>query len=394
MNKLIQGLKILKYKRCNVKNLVLVLIFSFSIFPIAQAIDDNSKLKTVVIDPGHGGQDPGALGLKSKEKDIVLGIGLKLGKLMNENQKEVKVIFTRHEDVFIPLHERAEIANKNNADLFISIHANANRNHAVYGVETYAMGLHKNENNLEVAKKENAAITFEKDYTSHYEGYDPNSAESFIIFSLMQNTYLEQSLEFAGFVEDKFEKNANRTNRGIKQAGFLVLWKTAMPSVLIETGFVTNPEEEKFLCSEEGQEKIALAIYKAFASYKSQIDSKSVFKQQVFKNDDSSLKKEDSNISKSEIDTLVSYKVQLLTSSRPLKSNAPDFKNCKKIKGFVKVEEFHTPAGYKYTLGDSKDYKEIVNFNKEVKKFYHNAFVVAVKNGKIISLNEVHKKDK
>ena len=238
------------YKRLQNINILTVFIllnlFSVSLW----AGDENSKLKTLVIDPGHGGMDPGALGSKSKEKDVVLAVGLKLGKLINENQSDVKVIFTRKDDTFIPLHERADIANRNNADLFISIHANANKNHAVFGAETYAMGVHTNEKNMDVAKKENSAITFEKDYSSHYEGYDPNSAESFIIFTLMQGAFMEQSLEFANIIQTSFDKNAKRANRGVRQAGFLVLWKTTMPAVLVETGFISNTEEEKFLISD------------------------------------------------------------------------------------------------------------------------------------------------
>lgn len=277
----------------NKRNKFPYLIISFLLLLIvsasAIATDNTGKLNIVVIDPGHGGEDPGASGIKTKEKDVVLNIGLDLGKLISENLKDVKVIFTRSTDTFIPLHERAELANRNKADLFISIHANANKNHAIYGVETYAMGLYTNDRNLEVAEKENAVITFEKDYSVHYEGYDPNSAESFIIFSLVQNTYLEQSLNFAGIVQNNFEKSAERFNRGVKQAGFLVLWKTSMPSILVETGYISNREEEKFLSSDEGQKKIAKAIYYAFVDYKNQIEMKSSFtKQNILVNNDSS----------------------------------------------------------------------------------------------------------
>lgn len=371
--------------------LMMLIFTSFS----AKAGDDSGKLKTVVIDPGHGGEDPGALGSRSKEKDIVLGIGLKLGALINENQKDVKVIFTRNTDVFIPLHERADIANRNNADLFISIHANANKNHTIYGVETYSMGLHTNEKNMEVAKKENAVITLEKDYTTHYEGYDPNSSESFIIFSLIQNTYMEQSLEFANFVQNRVEKNTDRLNRGVRQAGFLVLWKTTMPSVLIETGFITNANEEKFLTSLEGQQYIADAIFKAFQSYKNKIESNSNFSTKqvaIFENDsDNILDPASETISDTDS---VYYAVQLSSTSKKITKTNTTFKKCKSLKGNTAISEYYQNKIYKYTIGRSEQYNEIVNFSKEVKKYYPKAFVVAIKNGKIIPLTEAIKKDK
>lgn len=372
------------------KNLFFFTIICAIINLNAFAGNDNGKLKIVVIDPGHGGEDPGALGSKSKEKDVVLGIGLKLGKLINDNLNGVKVIFTRNEDIFIPLHERAEIANRNNADLFISIHANANKNHAVYGVETYAMGLHTSEKNLEVAKKENAAITFEKDYSSHYEGYDPNSAESFIIFSLMQNTYLDQSLDFAGIVEEKVDKLASRTARGVKQAGFLVLWKTTMPSVLIETGFITNVDEEKYLDSEEGQVAIAKSIYNAFYDYKVKIDSKSNFEQTI-KNEKTVVNPPSDSTQIP--DSTIIFRVQILTSSKKINENNKVFDNCKKIEGFSGVTEFAVNNNHKYTIGGSKNYDAIIRFNKKVKKFYPKAFIVAVQDGKIIPVSDVIKRN-
>ncbi len=379
-------------KRKTLKNLVIFAIICVLINSNIFAGNDNGKLKTLIIDPGHGGEDPGALGSRAKEKDIVLGIGLKLGKIINENLSDVKVIYTRSEDVFIPLHERAEIANRNNADLFISIHANANKNHAVYGVETYAMGLHTSEKNLEVAKKENAAITFEKDYSQHYEGYDPNSAESFIIFNLMQNTYMDQSLDFAGIVEEKVDKTANRTGRGVKQAGFLVLWKTTMPSVLIETGFITNLQEEKYLCSEEGQSAIALSIFKAFSEYKNKIDSKSNFNT-THRDDEKTVIPLENNDSVQSNDSLIIFKIQILTSSKKLSDNDKVFENCKKIEGFKTINEFSTKNGHKYAIGESTSYDEMSNLNKEVKKYYPKAFVIAIRNGKIIQLNEAIRKN-
>jgi N-acetylmuramoyl-L-alanine amidase len=368
--------------------LSILIIYKSALF----AGDEKSKLNTVVIDPGHGGEDPGASGLKSKEKDIVLAVALDLGKLISENKKEVKVIFTRNEDKFIPLHERAEIANKNNADLFISLHANANTNHYIFGAETYAMGLYTNEKNLEVAKKENAVITFEKDYTSHYEGYDPNSAESFIIFTLIQNTYLSQSLEFAGIVQNCFEKVADRYNRGVKQAGFLVLWRTTMPSILVEIGYISNPKEEQYMNTPEGQMKIAQAIYNAFLDYKEHIESKSSFLTQNLITEDSTDKNNKVDSTFNSADDTILFKVQILSSTKKVPLNSSTFKKCKEIKGYIRIDEVNANNSYKYLIGSSGKYDEIIDFSKTVRKYYPNAFIVATKQGKIIPLADALKR--
>ena len=224
------------------------------------------EIKTVVIDAGHGGHDTGCLGASAKEKDIALEISLKLGKLIQENYPDVKVVYTRKTDVFVELHERADIANNHKADLFICIHANSGGN--AYGTETFVLGLHRAEENLAVSRRENSAILMEKDYKTKYDGFDPNSPEANIIFRLFQNTYLQQSLLFAAKVQDQLNDYAGRLNRGVKQAGLLVLARTSMPGVLIETGFLTNRNEEKYLMSSKGQTQIATAIYRAFKEYK------------------------------------------------------------------------------------------------------------------------------
>ena len=229
----------------------------------------------VVIDAGHGGKDPGAVGAKGKEKHINLAVALKTGKYISDNMKDVKVVYTRDDDTFIGLAERAEVANKNKADIFISIHSNAISDKRFTGAETYVLGQSMDDANLQVAMKENAVITFEQDYQTKYEGYDPSSVESFIIFSLMQNTYLKQSTEFATLIQNQFRDRVGRKDRGVRQAGFVVLWRTTMPSVLVELGFMTNAEEEKFLMSEQGQDYLASAIYRAFRDYKQGIDSRS-----------------------------------------------------------------------------------------------------------------------
>ncbi len=232
----------------------------------------------VVIDAGHGGKDPGALGSKAREKNINLAVALKTGNYITSYLNDVRVIYTRSDDTFIGLAERTAIANRHKADLFISIHSNAMDDKRFTGAETYVLGHTNDEANLKVAMKENSVITFEQDYQTKYAGFDPNSAESYIIFSLMQNTYLKQSTEFATLVQDQFRERVGRKDRGVRQAGFQVLRENAMPSVLIELAFITNPDEEKFLMSEQGQDYMASAIFRAFREYKQTIDSRSGIK--------------------------------------------------------------------------------------------------------------------
>lgn len=220
-----------------------------------------------MIDAGHGGHDSGCLGASAKEKHVALDIALRLGKMIESNYPDIKVIYTRKTDVFIPLHERANIANRAHADLFICIHLNSGGKGA-YGSETYVMGNHKTEDNLNVAKRENAAILLEDDYQKKYDGFDPNSPEANIIFSLYQSQFMNQSLMLASNIQEEFSDYAGRYNRGVKQAGFLVLYKTAMPAVLIECGFLTHEPEEKFLNNEKGQGTMATAIFRAFKEYK------------------------------------------------------------------------------------------------------------------------------
>ena len=210
------------------------------------------SVSKIVIDAGHGGKDPGTVGKISKEKDITLSIAKRVGELINQNLPGVKVVYTRSDDTFIPLDERSRIANRESADLFISIHCNAAPNKGVTGTETYVMGLHKSNENLDVAMRENAVITYEDEYHEKYEGYDPNSAESFIIFTMLQNAFLEQSLDFASIIQGDLKERAKRPDRGVRQAGFLVLWKTSMPSVLVELATLAT-KEEVFLNSNEGK---------------------------------------------------------------------------------------------------------------------------------------------
>ncbi len=234
-------------------------------------------LRTVVIDAGHGGHDPGAVSGGVREKDIVLDLAMRLGKRISIAYPEVKVIYTRDKDIFIPLFQRASIANRNKADLFISLHANYVSSPSANGTETFTLGLHRSQENLEVAKKENSVILLEEDYTANYEGFDPREAESYIMFENLQSEYQGQSIDFAAHIQKCFGQNLNLTDRGVKQAGFLVLRQASMPSVLVEVGFISNPNERKFLVSDNGKEKITESIFQAFSTYKKTIDGRSHF---------------------------------------------------------------------------------------------------------------------
>jgi len=228
-------------------------------------------MRTIVLDAGHGGKDPGTHGKKTKEKDVTLAVVLKLGKLLKSKYPDIKILYTRKTDDFIELHERAAIANRNNADLFISIHCNSGPAH-ICGSETYAMGLHTSEINLKVAKRENAVVLKEENYLRKYEGFDPSSPLAHIFFANVQNTYLDRSLSLAQKVENQFQNMEGKTSRGVKQAGFIVLWKSAMPAVLIELGYLTHSKEEGVLRDKEGQDASAQSILKAISKYKEELE--------------------------------------------------------------------------------------------------------------------------
>ncbi len=335
--------------------------------------DNQYRIRKVVIDAGHGGKDPGCVGVNKEitESKIALAIALKLGRYIEKDADEVEVIYTRTKDEFVELHKRASIANENNADLFICIHLNAGPK-SVFGAETYVMGIEKTTANLAVAKRENAAILMEDNYEARYDGYDPSSPEANIIFSLYQNAYLEQSLELASKIQNQFQKGAGRRNRGVKQAGFLVLYKTAMPSILIEGGFLTNSEEAKFLVSDKGQDHIALAIYRAFKEYKFEVEG-------VISEDYTEQVDAEGNQN-------IVFKVQIITSSKPIPLDSPSFKD---IKG---VEEYISGGWYKYTAGEERDLKSVYSLQKNIReKGFKSAFVVAFNNDKRISLQKAIK---
>jgi len=357
-------------------------------------------IKTVVIDPGHGGHDSGCLGASSNEKNVALAVSLKLGKLIEENFPEINVLYTRKTDVFIELHRRAQIANQAKADLFICIHCNAGPKTA-YGSETFVMGLHKTNENLDVAKRENSVILKEDNYEKKYDGFDPNSPEANIIFSMFQNAFLEQSLYFASRVQHEFKNNAHRHDRGVKQAGFLVLYKTAMPSVLIETGFLTNADEEKYLNSAEGQEKIASSILNAFQSYKNWIEGKKGAFVQAEKTEEEKQDKKTettenvapiayADVKKQNNEAVaesICFRVQILSSNDKIPLNSPRFKGNKDVWFYA------TDALIKYTVGKTISFEEALEIQEKLKaQGFSDAFIVAFENDERIAVDLARKK--
>ena len=339
-----------------------------------------SQTFTVVLDPGHGGKDPGALGAISKEKDIVLSVAKKLGDKINRSHSDVKVVYTRTTDKFIPLDERPKIANRANAQLFISLHCNAldRRKKSPEGVETYILGLHRSEDNLEVAKRENSVIVYEDNYETKYQGFNPKEPESYIIFEFMSNKFLEQSLNFATLTQHELINGAKRTNRNVRQAGFLVLRETGMPSVLIELGYISNRTEEKFLNSEQGQSVLVNSIYTAFAEYKKEYDKRN--KYAISGNSNSVATSETINVESAayQNESEIEYKIQFLTA--PKKYNA----DARVFKGLSNVEYYQDGSSYKYTYGSAKNEREISPLLREIKTKFKDAFIVQFKDGRRI----------
>jgi N-acetylmuramoyl-L-alanine amidase len=265
------------YKVIRLSTTLLFIVLAIPPDAFGQVLTEARQLRTVVIDPGHGGHDPGAVVGDVREKDVVLSVALRLGNKIKNEFPDVAVIYTRSKDVFIPLYERASKAIRNKADVFISIHANYVSTFTVRGTETFTLGLHRSQENLEVAKKENSVILLEDNYSSNYQGFNPKETESYIMFENMQSEYQSQSIALASNIQDQLTRNIGLSNRGVKQAGFLVLRQTSMPSVLVEIGFISNASERKFLVSESGKEKISESIFQAFSDYKKMIDQKSRF---------------------------------------------------------------------------------------------------------------------
>ena len=365
------------------------------------AQNSTGKVKCVVLDPGHGGHDHGCMSKDRKysEKNIVLSVALKLGKIIEEEHPDVKVIYTRKKDVFIPLAERADIANRNKADLFLSIHVNANPSVVPSGSETYTMGSHVSDKNFEVSKRENAVIKMEDDYTTKYEGFNPDSPESYIIFSLLQNAYSEQSIRFASFIQDEYKKGPVSVNRGVRQAGFLVLWRTTMPSVLTEIGFLTNAADKAKIITTEGQQKIARHLADAFTRYCEDYSSRygnteetpeensnenapkpdetqtTEPEQPEVQNPEPEVKTEVEKPAKEQ----VRYSIQIMAAKKKLKSNSSEFKG---LKG---VQSIYDNGFYKYHYGDWDTRQKAAAVLGDVRKKFPQAFIIAIKNGKIVT---------
>jgi N-acetylmuramoyl-L-alanine amidase len=383
------------------KRIILIFILFTGVFVSIPSLLAQ-KVQRVVIDAGHGGHDPGAVGKYSKEKDITLSIALKTGNLIKEHLKDVEVIYTRKTDVFVELHRRARIANEAKADLFISIHCNANKSTTPYGSETYVMGLHRSDANLAVAQLENASILLEDDYHVQYEGFDPRSPEGYIFFSMLQNAFLDQGLDLASRVQGHFRDHVKLYDRGVKQAGFLVLYKTTMPSVLIEAGFISNANEEKLLASESGQNKIAQAIFRAVKDYKHAVEKIPPARYDETASAEGSAEPADSSGGSADGGTSSSatgqatdqasatglpvFKVQFMISKTEKRLSSPEFKGIKEV-GFY----FHQGM-YKYTAGNENSPEDAMKIKKELdKKGYRDSFVIAFINGERISIEEARK---
>lgn len=347
---------------------------------------NHSTIRKVVLDPGHGGNDPGALGRKAKEKNVNLAIALKLGNMIQRNFKDVKVIYTRDRDVFVELDRRSEVANNTKTDLFISIHCNANRDKTFRGAETYVMGLHKSQANLEIAKQENAAILLESDYSARYAGFDPNNDESYITFSLFQNSNLEQSMEFAAEVQQQLVERVGLNNRGVRQAGFIVLYKTTMPSVLVESGYLSNPSEENFLVTDKGQEYIASAIFRAFKIYKEKLENPGIVPPAKTPEQakETTLVVTPSNLSAT--GKSLSFRIQIATTSTDIGTDSPKFEK------FDNVRMYRHNGLYKYTVGDENNPDRANRLLLQVKqKGFKDAFIVIFRNEERIPESEANR---
>lgn len=366
---------------------------------------------TLVIDAGHGGHDAGALGTMSKEKDINLSVALAFGKYVERNQPDVKVVYTRKSDVFIPLKERANIANRAGADLFISVHTNAlPAGKIARGFETYTLGMHRAKDNLDVAMRENSVISMEKGYQQTYQGFDPRSSESYIIFEFIQGKNMERSVELARLIQRSVCAGANRPNKGVHQAGFLVLRETSMPGCLIELGFITTPDEEALLNTASRVDDIARSIYQAFAQYKDKYDkgvsvpyrptgddatdvpsivpseykeekasvvAKSTTRAAVRTAPASKVKEKAPSVAKQprQVQDEPVFKVQVLTSSRVLRAGDSHFK------GETEIDSYQENGMVKYTIGASTNYNEIYRLRKSLLEKFPEAFIIAFKNG-------------
>ena len=381
------------------KKLFFVTMLLFGI--LVAATGAGKKTFTLVIDPGHGGHDSGAVGAMSKEKNINLNVALAFGRLVEANCPDVNVIYTRKTDVFIPLGERANIANRNKADLFISVHTNAlPKGRVARGFEVYTLGMHRAADNLAVAKRENSVISLEKDYRQRYQGFDPNSSESYIMFEFIQDRNMSKSVELAKYIQKEACASAGRNDKGVHQAGFLVLRATSMPSCLIELGFITTPDEERFLNSQDGINRLARGIYNAFAKYKNKHYTSSVVpyvKEESLPEPDREMMAAQTVESKTADNAIPAteevpakentagipvFKVQILISNKPLSTNNSLFK------GITGVESYVEDNYVKYTYGASTDLNKILRVRQHLLEKFPQAFVIAFKDGEKMDVGQ------
>ena len=400
------------------KKIVLAVLFLITQGLVVAA---QNKKFTLVIDAGHGGHDAGALGASSKEKNINLNVALAFGNYVERNCPDVKVVYTRKTDVFVTLHERANIANRHKADLFVSIHTNAlPAGKQARGLETYTLGMNRANENFDVAKRENAVILYEKDYEQHYEGFDPNSSESYIMFEFMQDKNMAQSVDLAKMVQKRACSSANRQNKGVKQAGFLVLRETSMPSCLIELGFITTPQEEQQLNTRECIDALGYGIFQAFVDYRNKYDKTIIVpfeapERQVMENQaqekvqkeseggkTKTAEQEKDNVPRSESKMVNEvpeqkpatdseapiFKIQVLTSTTLIRQGD------KRLKGLDGVDYYKDGGIYKYTIGASANYNEIYRLRKTMVGKFPQAFIIAFKGGQRTDVVEAIKEFK
>ena len=356
------------------------LLTLFSI--LISTITLSAKDFTVVIDAGHGGKDPGAISANKKlyEKDVTLKVALMVGESIEKNYPEVKVLYTRKTDKFVGLNERARMANKANADLFISIHTNAAQNRSAKGAETYTLGIEeeRTERNLEIAKRENGVIFLEENHEKTYANFNPNSPESYIIFEYMQSEFVKESIHIAQYVQENLAADANRHDRGVRQAGFLVLNATSMPSILVELGYISNIEEAKYLGSEAGQKRMSKCISQAFDKYYADLLKLNASHIPTEPQTTLSPTIEETKPQTKERDDYPVFKIQFLTASKKL------LQGDKAFKGLNPVEYYIDKGMYKYTYGQTTDYNEIVRIKRKVNEKFKDAFIVAFIRGERI----------
>lgn len=357
-----------------------ICIFIFILFFFNRAVGQNDvgKIRCICLDAGHGGKDPGALGVKTYEKHIVLDVVRKLGKMIEINYPDIKIVYTRDKDVFIDLKIRTKMANDAKADLFISVHANSvAKNKGVKGVETFVLGSNSSEQNLRVAMKENSVIRYEDDYSVKYAGFDPSKAESYIIFNLIQNMHLEKSLSVASMIQKELVKNTQQVDRDVRQAPLWVLKDASMPATLVEIGYISNPDEEHFMMSEAGQEKIVKSIFRGFEAYKNKVEKNSML-----------LHKGDEKTVAASVNEVVPSAREGLFYAIQVASGRERIKNLNSFELEDEVKEIQTGDRYRYYVGDSENYEEVRENLAKVKKNIRDCFIIAIQDGNLISVGE------